>query len=75
MKKTFTFFAAIIQASVLLCLQTLTAQTVLFHEDFEGGVLPAGWTVVDADGDGYGWETGSAGISGHNSTACFFSRS
>ncbi|MBR6175323.1 MAG: choice-of-anchor J domain-containing protein, partial [Bacteroidales bacterium] len=75
MKKTFTFFAAIIQAIVLLCLQTLTAQTVLFHEDFEGGVLPAGWTVVDADGDGYGWETGSAGISGHNSTACFFSRS
>ncbi len=66
--------------SVLLVLltavwQTLSAQTVLFHEEFEGGVLPAGWTVVDADGDGYGWETGSAGISGHNSTACFFSRS
>lgn len=33
----------------------LSAQT-LFHEGFDGGVLPAGWTVVDADGDGYTWD-------------------
>ena len=27
---------------------------VLFFEDFENG-LPAGWTTIDADGDGYNW--------------------
>lgn len=26
---------------------------VVFSEDFEGGALPEGWSVIDADGDGY----------------------
>ena len=24
-------------------------------EDFEGGKMPVGWTVIDADGDGFNW--------------------
>ena len=24
-------------------------------EDFEGGEVPTGWTLIDADGDGYNW--------------------
>ncbi len=28
-----------------------------FFEDFEGNALPAGWTLIDADGDGYNWGT------------------
>ncbi len=27
-----------------------------FFEDFDGGGIPEGWTIVDADGDGYNWE-------------------
>lgn len=30
--------------------------TVLFSEAFEAGVPPAGWTVVDHSGSGYGWK-------------------
>jgi hypothetical protein len=29
---------------------------VVFSEDFEGGVMPAGWTIVDGNADGFMWE-------------------
>nr|MCR4737768.1 choice-of-anchor J domain-containing protein [Bacteroidales bacterium] len=32
------------------------AQAVLFHESFDSGVLPTGWTIVDANNDGYNWD-------------------
>lgn len=38
---------------------SVSAQTVLFSEDFEGGTLPAGWTQETAATDG-GWIVGSA---------------
>ena len=31
-----------------------------FTENFDNGQMPAGWTTVDADGDGYNWILGSA---------------
>ncbi|MFH0816362.1 MAG: choice-of-anchor J domain-containing protein [Methanobacteriota archaeon] len=36
--------------------EVATAGTVTFvDEGFEGGWLPAGWSTIDADGDGYNW--------------------
>ncbi len=35
--------------------------TPLFQEDFETGVIPPGWTVIDANGDGYSWVVGTTG--------------
>ena len=32
------------------------AQVTLLYESFESGMLPAGWTVIDADNDGRNWE-------------------
>ena len=32
------------------------AQNIIFSEDFETGTLPAGWTLIDADGNGQNWE-------------------
>ena len=43
-----------------------------FTEDFEGGVIPAGWATIDADGDGSNWVMGSAAMGsgyGHNGSA------
>ena len=34
--------------------------TAFFFEGFENG-LPSGWTIVDADGDGYKWESADGG--------------
>ena len=59
MKKIFTLSLSVLLVLLTAVWQTLSAQTVLFHEGFDNGVLPTGWTVIDADGDGYGWE-GSA---------------
>ena len=28
----------------------------LLKEGFESGSLPAGWSVIDSDGDGYNWD-------------------
>ena len=56
MKKISTLSLSVLLVLLTVVWQTLSAQTVLFHEEFEGGVLPAGWTVVDADGDGYNWD-------------------
>ena len=58
----------------LVLLMTLTvfggsAQVTLLNEGFEGNAIPSGWTVIDADGDGYQWEHNSVqGIiyQGHN---------
>jgi hypothetical protein len=33
-----------------------TLSGVAFFEDFESGVIPEGWTLMDADGDGEQWE-------------------
>ena len=46
---------------------------IVLYEDFENG-MPAGWTTVDADGDGHNWiissnlTSGSANVYGHNGT-------
>jgi hypothetical protein len=43
-----------------------------FFVDFESG-LPAGWTTIDADGDGYNWTLGSIAfqgeVNGHNGSS------
>jgi len=31
------------------------AQSIIFSEDFETGTPPAGWTLIDADGNGQNW--------------------
>jgi hypothetical protein len=31
---------------------------VFFSEDFEGGVMPPGWTVIDGNADGFQWQVG-----------------
>ena len=43
-----------------------------FTVDFENG-LPAGWTTIDADGDGNNWS--DLGMDGHNGGACISSQS
>ncbi len=40
---------------MLFAFVALNAQQLLF-EDFEGTALPAGWTVIDSDGDNNNWE-------------------
>ena len=43
-----------------------------FVVDFEAG-MPAGWTTIDADGDGNNWS--DLGMDGHNGGACISSQS
>ncbi len=43
-----------------------------FVVDFESG-MPAGWTTIDADGDGNNWS--DLGMDGHNGGACISSQS
>jgi N-acetylneuraminic acid mutarotase len=31
----------------------------IMEEDFESGVMPTGWTVIDGNGDGFTWEVGT----------------
>jgi hypothetical protein len=47
----------------------------IFSENFEAGVLPAGWQNIDSDGDGNSWiPTSSIGyIDGHESGGAFMS--
>jgi hypothetical protein len=52
MKKALFF---ILLAVTVMVFRT-NAQVTIFSEDFETGVLPADWTVIDADGDGQSWE-------------------
>lgn len=46
-----------------------------FFVDFEDGALPADWTVIDADGDGYNWRINSelwdSSVSGYNGSTGF----
>lgn len=44
MKKT------LLSAAALCIGLQLSAQTVLFSEDFQGGTMPAGWTITNVDG-------------------------
>lgn len=51
----------------------VNAQTFLLQENFESGI-PAGWTAIDNDGDGYGWDADywpalSTTPYGHNGTS------
>lgn len=48
-------------------------ERTLFQESFDTGSLPTGWTLLDADGDGYYWWVGS-GIS-HSGSYCMASAS
>ena len=57
MKKTLLW---IVLAATMLVFNA-NAQTTIFSEDFETGVLPAGWTVMDVDGDGQTWSPGTPG--------------
>ncbi len=34
---------------------SVSVSTMLLHEGFNDGILPAGWSIVDADGDGQSW--------------------
>jgi hypothetical protein len=36
-----------------------------FSESFENG-MPAGWTTIDADGDGFNWDLGSVVMAGYS---------
>ena len=53
------------------------AQVPVLTEDFEGGSIPSGWTTIDANNDGFGWEHSSVqeDIEGHNSTGSIVSYS
>ena len=56
-------------------------QVPVLTEDFEGGGIPSGWTVVDADGDGYNWNHSTLYpvsyyvVPGHNSSGSLYSES
>ena len=73
MKKIFTLCIAFMAMCIFA-----NAQTFL-SEGFEGGSLPTGWTVIDADNDGNNWEHSSATLGagyGHNgSDYCMLSKS
>lgn len=73
MKKLFTLFVALF--AMIVC---ANAQTI-FTEGFEDGTVPTGWTQIDADGDGYGWDncasTLGAGYGHNGSDYCLYSQS
>ena len=51
------------------------AQVTLLYESFESGMLPAGWTVIDADNDGRNWEhnTINSFLGGHTGEGSYVS--
>ena len=53
------------------------AQMPVFTEGFEGGTVPTGWTTIDADNDGLGWEHSSEQeeVGGHTGTGAIVSYS
>ena len=55
MKKTLLFLTLFIAMLTF----GVRAQIPVFTESFEGTSIPAGWTTIDADQDGYGWEHSS----------------
>ena len=51
-----------------------------FFEEFEAGTVPTGWTIIDADGDGFNWTPASVLMAGylipaHGGADCFTSQS
>ena len=50
MKKIFTLFFALL--AFAFCAK---AQVTFVNESFDNSTLPGGWTIIDADGDGYNW--------------------
>ena len=76
MKKLFTLVIALF--ALAICAK---AQVAVFSETFDAG-MPSGWTQIDANNDGYGWEHCSNPVSyfaagadlsgsGHNSSTGF----
>jgi hypothetical protein len=51
MKKIFTLFVALL--ALTFCAK---AQVTFLNESFDSPSLPGGWTIIDADGDGYNWD-------------------
>ncbi len=52
------------------------AQVPIFTEGFEGGSMPAGWTTIDANADGYDWTYfNSSTRSAHTGTGIVYSAS
>ena len=50
------------------------AQVTVFSEGFEDGVLPAGWTNIDSDGDGNTWVHNSTTyVDGHTGEGAYVS--
>lgn len=72
MKKIFTLFIALFVMS--FCAK---AQVTFLNESFEGATVPAGWTAIDADGDGYNWVSSSTvgTFNVHSGDACITSSS
>ncbi|MCR4964478.1 MAG: choice-of-anchor J domain-containing protein [Bacteroidales bacterium] len=72
MKKIFSLFIALFVMS--FCAQ---AQVSFINEGFESTTLPGGWTIIDADGDGYNWDcaTPNGVFDTHSGTGCIASAS
>jgi hypothetical protein len=67
---------ALLLLPMLLAMFSLSvnAQITVFSEGFEDGVLPAGWTNIDADNDGNTWVHNSTTfVDGHESDGAFVS--
>jgi len=47
--------------SVVLIPQGQTVVCTLLFENFEQGIVPSGWTVIDGNNDGYKWTVGTTG--------------
>ena len=73
MKKTLLFLTLF----VAMLTFGARAQVPVFTESFEGTSIPAGWTTIDADQDGFGWEHSSVqgDIPGHTGSGAVASYS
>ena len=73
MKKTVLFLTLFIAMLTF----GVRAQIPVLTEGFEGTAIPAGWTTIDADQDGHGWEhsTLQEEITGHTGDASVVSYS
>lgn len=61
---------------ILIMFSTLLSGQILLEENFENTVFPPqGWTVIDADGDGYNWFSFSEQGVAHSGTKCAASQS
>ena len=72
MKKIFTFFVA------LLATMTFAFAQNLLSESFDNGVIPTGWTTIDADGDNYTWDANLPYVNSfetHSGAGCISSQS